>query len=197
MKKTPRLFSNTVKYTALSSFLCNRRENLLSLSSRIYSPFKEKRMKERSHKYEVELSEEQRFALQHLLSRGNAPVRQQAHARILLKIDRNVPGPRWTDEQVAEAFEMSRYTVIRIRERFVNQGLDDARNHRLHTQTRACALDGEQEAHLIALSCSPCPAGQERWTLRFLADRMVELGYVEHVSHETVRKVLKKTVVVT
>ena len=60
-------------------------------------------MKERSHKYEVELSEEQRFALQHLLSRGNAPVRQQAHACILLKIDRNVPGPRWTDEQVAEA----------------------------------------------------------------------------------------------
>ena len=150
-------------------------------------------MQERSHKYEVELSEDQRFVLQQLLTKGNAPVRQQAHARILLKIDRNAPGRRWTDEQVAEAFEMSRYTVIRIRERFVNQGLDDALNHRLHTQTRARALDGEQEAHLIALSCSPCPAGQARWTLRFLADRMVELGYTEHVSHETVRKVLKKT----
>ena len=67
-------------------------------------------MQERPHKYEVELSEGQRFALQQLLSRGKAPVRQQAHARILLKIDRNAPGPRWTDEQVAEAFEMSRYT---------------------------------------------------------------------------------------
>ena len=150
-------------------------------------------MKERPHKYEVALSEEQRFALQQLLSRGKAPVRQQAHARILLKIDRHAPGPRWTDEQVATAFEMSRYTVIRIRERFVNHGLDDALNHRLHTSTRARALDGAQEAHLIALSCSPCPTGQARWTLRLLAGRMVELGYVEQVSHETVRQVLKKT----
>ena len=150
-------------------------------------------MQERPHKYEVELSEEQRFALQQLLSRGKAPVRQQAHARILLKIDRNAPGPRWTDEQVAEAFEMSRYTVMRIRERFVTNGLDDALTHRHHTQTRARALDGEQEAHLIALSCSPAPAGQARWTLRLLANRMVELEYVERVSYETVRKVLKKT----
>ena len=150
-------------------------------------------MKERPHKYEVELSEEQRFLLQELLAKGKTPARQQAHARILLKIDRNAPGPRWTDEQVAEAFEMSRYTVIRIRERFVNNGLDDALTHRLHTQTRARVLDGEREAHLIALSCGPCPAGQARWTLRLLADRMVERGYVEQVSHETVRKVLKKT----
>jgi transposase len=150
-------------------------------------------MPERSHKYEVELSEEQRFVLQQLITKGNAPVRQQAHARILLKIDRNAAGKRWTDEQVAEAFQMSRYTVIRIRERFVNHGLDDALTHRRHTQTRVRALDGEQEAHLIALSCSPCPAGQARWTLRLLADRMVELGYVEQVSHETVRQVLKKT----
>ncbi len=150
-------------------------------------------MKERPHKYEVELREEQRFALQQLLSRGKAPVRQQAHARILLKIDCNAPGPRWTDEQVAEAFQMSRYTVMRIRERFVNHGLDDALNHRPHTQTRARALDGEQEAHLIALTCSPAPAGQARWTLRLLANRMVELEYVEQVSYETVRKVLKKT----
>src|SRR5512142_849642 len=150
-------------------------------------------MQERSHKYEVELSEDQRFVLQPLIAKGNAPARQQAHARILLKIDRNAPGPRWSDEQVAEAFEMSRYTVMRIRERFVNHGLDDALNHRLHAQTRVRAFDGEQEAHLIALSCSPCPAGQARWTLRLLADRMVELGYVAHVSHETVRQVLKKT----
>jgi hypothetical protein len=150
-------------------------------------------MKERPHKYEVALSEDQRFLLQQLLSHGKAPVRQQAHARILLKIDRNAPGPRWTDEQVAEAFEMSRYTVIRIRERFVNHGLDDALNHRPHTQTQARALDGEPEAHLIARSCSPCPVGQAHWTFRLLAGRMVELGYVEHVSHETVRKVLKKT----
>lgn len=150
-------------------------------------------MRERPHKHEVELSEEQRFLLQQLLAGGTSPVRQQAHARILLKIDRNAPGPRWTDEQVAEVFEMSRYTVLRIRERFVNHGLDDALNHRPHRRTRGCALDGEQEAHLIALSCSPCPEGQARWTLRLLANRLVELGYVEQVSHETVRKTLKKT----
>jgi Homeodomain-like domain len=85
---------------------------------------------------------------------------------------------------VAETFEMSRYTVIRIRERFVTNGLDDALSHRAHTHTRARALDGAQEAHIIALSCSPCPAGQARWTLRLLANRMVELGYVEQLSHE-------------
>ena len=113
--------------------------------------------------------------MQQLISSGQAPARQLAHARILLKIDRKAPGRRWTDEQVAQAFEMSRYTVIRIRERFVTNGLDDALTHRLHTQTRARALDGKQEAHLIALSCSPAPAGQARWTLRVLADRMVEL----------------------
>lgn len=88
---------------------------------------------------------------------------------------------------------MSRYTVIRIRERFTNHGLEDALTHRLQTQTRARALDGEQEAHLIALSCSPSPEGQARWTLRLLANRMVELGYVEQVSYETVRRTLKKT----
>ena len=89
-------------------------------------------MKDLQHKYEVELSEEQRFALHQLISSGRAPARQLAHARIVLKIDRNVAGLRWTDEQVAEAFEVSRYTVMRVRERFVERGLDDALNHRPH-----------------------------------------------------------------
>lgn len=70
---------------------------------------------------------------------------------------------------------------------------DDALNHRPHRRTRGSALDGEQEAHLIALSCSPCPEGQARWTLRLLANRLVELGYVEQISHETVPQTLKKT----
>lgn len=150
-------------------------------------------MKQQDHKYEVALSEEQRYALQQLISSGKAPARQLAHARILLKIDRNGQGRQWTDEQVAEMVEMSRYTVMRVRERFVEHGLADALNHRHAPCTRARALDGEQEAHLIALTCSPAPEGQARWTLRLLADRMVELEYVEQVSHETVRQVLKKT----
>lgn len=101
-------------------------------------------MHECSHIHEVTLSEEQCFVLQQLITKGNAPVCQQAHARILLKIDRNAPGPRWTDEQVAEAFQMSRYTVIHIRERFVNNGLDDALNHRKHAlHVHPCVLDGK------------------------------------------------------
>ena len=150
-------------------------------------------MKRRDHKNEVALSEEQRNALHQLISSGKAPARKLAHARILLKIDRHTAGNEWTDEQVAAAFEVSRYTVIRIRERFVEHGLDDALNHRHTSQTRARALDGEQEAHLIALACSPCPQGQARWTLRLLASRMVELEYSEQVSYETVRRVLKKS----
>ncbi len=96
-------------------------------------------MQDRPHKYEVELSEEQRHALHQLISKGKAPARKLAHARILLKIDRHAAGSRWTDEQVAEAFEMSRYTVMCIRERFATHGLDDALTHRPHTQTRARA----------------------------------------------------------
>jgi transposase len=179
---------------SLSHIVCNGNKNLLSLSlEEESSESKENPMQERSHKHEVALSEEQRHALHQLISKGKAPARKLAHARVLLKIDRNAPGPRWSDEQVAEAFEMSRYTVMRIRERFATNGLDDALTHRPHTQTRARTLDGEQEAHLIALSCSPSPEGQARWTLRLLANRMVELGYVEQVSYETVRRTLKKT----
>jgi transposase len=174
--------------------LCNGNKNLVSLSlEEESSESKENPMQERSPKHEVALSEEQRHALHQLISKGKAPARKLAHARVFLKIDRNAPGPRWSDEQVAEAFEMSRYTVIRIRERFATHGLEDALTHRPHTQTRARARDGEQEAHLLALSCSPSPEGQARWTLRLLANRMVELGYVEQVSHETVRGTLKKT----
>ena len=180
--------------TALSNKVCHRgaKDGILELN--VYPQwFKEASMKRRDHKYEVELSEEQRYLLHQLISCGKAPARQLAHARILLKIDRNGPGCEWSDEQVAEAFEVSRYTVMRVRERFVENGLDDALKHRHAPRARSRALDGEQEAHLLALSCSPCPAGQARWSLRMLADRMVELGYVEQVSHETVRDVLKKT----
>jgi transposase len=150
-------------------------------------------MKRHDHKHEVALSEEQRYSLHQLISAGKAPARKLAHARILLKIDRNTPGNEWTDEQVAGALEVSRYTVMRVRERFVEHGLDDALNHRRAPRARSRALDGAQEAHLIALSCSASPEGHARWTLRMLADRMVQLEYAEQVSHETVRRVLKKT----
>ena len=116
-------------------------------------------MKRRDHKNEVTLREEERQSLRQLISSGKAPARKLAHARILLKIDRNSSGPEWTDEQVAEAFEVSRSTVLRIRERFVEHGLDDALSHRHAPQARSRALDGEQEAHLIALSCSAVRRG--------------------------------------
>jgi hypothetical protein len=97
------------------------------------------------------LSEEQRFVLHQLISSGKASARQLAHARILLKIDRNAPGPRWTDEQGAQALEMSRYTVNCIREREVPNGLDDALNHRHGPRTCTPAMDGEQQAHLLVV----------------------------------------------
>src|SRR5690348_13158797 len=109
--------------------------------------FKEELMNRRDHKHEVALSKEQRHALRRLISAGQASARKLAHARILLTIDQNTAGNHWTDEQVAEAFEVSRYTVMRVRQRFVEHGLDDALNHRRAPRARSRALDGAQEAH--------------------------------------------------
>jgi hypothetical protein len=93
------------------AFFATQPTKKVSLNKEEFSNVQGGSMRERPHKHEIELSEEQRFILHQVISSGKAPARQLAHARILLQIDRNAPGPRWTDEQVAEAFEMSRYTV--------------------------------------------------------------------------------------
>lgn len=144
-------------------------------------------------KYIVTLTEPEREQLKSLIAAGRGPARRLAHARILLKADQGVSGPAWRDEAVAEAVEMSVPTVERVRQRFVEEGLDAALARSRPRREYRRKLDGQQEAQLIALACSGPPEGQARWTLHLLADKMVELEYVDKVSYQTVRRVLKKT----
>ena len=144
-------------------------------------------------KYRVTLTAEEREELETLLARGKADVRCLKHAQILLKADEADGGPGWSDKRIAEAFHAGVATVERLRQRFIEEGLQAAlRTYRTGTRTYERKLDGAQEAHLIALACSPAPEGQARWTLRLLAQRMVELAHVDTLSYETVRQTLKK-----
>jgi transposase len=111
----------------------------------------------------------------------------------LLKADEGEDGPAWTDEAIADAFETSVPTVARARVRCVKEGLEAALRRRPARRHRSRKLDGEKEAHLIALVCGAPPEGQQRWSLRLIAERLVELQHVEAISHETVRRALKKT----
>jgi transposase len=144
-------------------------------------------------KYIVTLAKEERGELRDLLARGKAAARKLMHARILLKADSGPDGPGWDDGAIAQGLEVGRATVERVRKEFVEEGLEAAlerRKPRRHYQRK---LDGDGEAHLIALACGQVPAGRSRWTLRLLAERMVVLELVDHLSYETVREVLKKT----
>jgi len=142
-------------------------------------------------KYIVKLSEDERKALQQLIAQGEGAARQLSHARVLLKADSGEGGPGWTDEQISAAVEVGRATVERVRERFVEEGLEAALRRQRSSVPRMRKLDGEQEALLIALVCSEPETGQERWTLQLLADKLVELQVVESISRETVRQVLQ------
>ena len=144
-------------------------------------------------KYRVTLTAEERAELDGMLGKGKADARKLAHARILLQTDAGDGGPARTDEQVAAGLNVSARTVERVRQRFVEEGLPAALLPKPTKRIYARVLDGAQEAHLIALACSAPPAGTRRWTLRLLAEQVVELGYADAVSHETVRRVLKKT----
>jgi transposase len=142
-------------------------------------------------RYLVTLTNQERQELHSLINRGKAPARTLTRARILLKADSAQGQTSWTDEEISEALEVHPATVANVRRRFVTEGLDRAL-HRRPSGHRPRKLDGEAEAHLIALACSHPPRGQQRWTLRLLANRLVELQYVDTVSHETVRQTLKK-----
>lgn len=145
-------------------------------------------------KYPVILSETEREELKQLIAAGTAPARKLTHARILLKADQSPEGPGWVDEQIADAVETSQPTVSRVRKRYFEEGLEAALNRRPPKREYRRKLDGEQEARLIALACSEPPEGQARWSLRLLADKLVELEIVEEeVSYQTVRRTLKKT----
>jgi transposase len=144
-------------------------------------------------KYIVTLTEVERQMLQAMLSRGKAAARKLVHARILLKADASSGGPALRDDQIAEDLEVGRATVERVRKEFVEEGLDAALERRQPRRQYVRTLDGDGEAHLIALACSKAPEGRSRWTLRLLAGRMVQLEYAEQVCYQTVRRTLKKT----
>ena len=138
-------------------------------------------------KFAVRLTPEERDQLEHMARAGRSPARVAARARILLKTDES-----WSASRVAQALGVAEGTVFRVKRRFAEEGLDGALKDRVQAK-RYRKLDDRGEAHLIALACSPAPDGHDHWNLRLLADRMVELGVVESLSHETVRLHLKKT----
>lgn len=145
-------------------------------------------------KYPVILNEAEREQLKSLIAAGIAPARKLTHARILLKADQSPEGAGWVDEVVAETVEVSQPTVARVRKQYFEEGLEAALNRRAPNREYPRKLDGEQEARLVALACSEPPEGQARWSLRLLADRLVELEVVEEeVSYQTLRRILKKT----
>ena len=144
-------------------------------------------------RYPVHLSTEQLQELQRLIHTGRSTAHQQMAARVLLKADESNEQPS-TSSQIAEALEISPRTVIRIKQRFVQQGLSTALsgNYPKERPLRR-KVDGRVEAHLIAIACGPAPQGHRRWTLQLLADRVVDLGFVDQISDETIRLALKKT----
>ncbi len=145
-------------------------------------------------RYRVTLELFERDELEQLVNHGKADKRRLAHARILLNADESAWGPALADTEVAEICDTSVATIERVRKRFVEEGLENALSPYKTPKNRySPKLDGDQEAKLIAIACSTPPEGRARWSLRLLADKMVELEYVDELSHETVRQTLKKT----
>jgi transposase len=137
-------------------------------------------------KYVVDLSAEERTTLEQLLQGGKSSARKLTRARILLQADEGL-----TDEEIATALDVGLATVERTRQRFVEANLEAL--NELPRPGGQRKLSGKQEAHLIAVACTPAPSGQTRWTLPLLADQVVELGFADSIARETVRQVLKKT----
>ena len=144
-------------------------------------------------RYRVTLTAEERQGLHDLISASKAAATKLAHARILLKADAAPGSPAWTDARIAEAFDVSTDTVGRVRQRFVEQGLEAALARKTQDRpSREPILDGAAEARLIALACSSPPLGRKAWTMKLLADKLVELEVIPSISDETVRRALKK-----
>lgn len=143
-----------------------------------------------NRKYSVILTDQQRSYLNRLVSSGVAPARTITRARILLKSDRGPDAPDWTYEVIRNALGVSDPTIAKTRKAFVENGLEAALHRRKPNREYKKKLDGEKEARLVALACGEAPEGHRRWTLRLLRDRLVELGIVDSISHETVRTTL-------
>jgi transposase len=146
-----------------------------------------------AYPYRVFLDDEQRASLRTVVGSGTAPARMGTRARVLLKADHGEGGPGWSDAAIAGALDVHPSTVQRVRRQFVVEGLAATLARKRPDRVYERALDGRQEAHLVALACSQPPDGHARWSLRLLAGELVRLEVVETVSHEAVRQTLKKT----
>ena len=144
-------------------------------------------------KYIVKLTSAERSQLKDLISSGEGSAREIRRAYILLKSDSGPDGPAWNYQAICDAYEVSSLTVYNIRKNYVAGGLKRAILRKKPERVYPRRLDGEGEAHLIALACSEPPDGYESWSLRLLQDRLVRLEIVESISHETIRQTLKKT----
>lgn len=143
-------------------------------------------------RYIVRLTVEEREELKAMVSKGKASARRLTWARILLRADEGEHGEHWRDEDIARALDVSTDTCERVRLRFVEEGFEAALTFKSY-EHKPVKVTGEVQAHLVALSCMPPPEGRVRWTLNLLANRMVELNYLDSISDEHVRRVLKKT----
>ena len=148
----------------------------------------------RGIKYTVRLKREERQQLLDLVTKGKRAASVLTRARILLKGDAGSEGPAWDDEAIADGVETSLSTVHRVRQEFVEEGLEEALFRKKPSGRQYRKLDGDQEARLIAVACSQAPEGRSRWTLQLLADKLVELKVVDSISGECVRTTLKKTI---
>ncbi len=144
-------------------------------------------------KYKITLSKEERGQLNDIISKGTHSAQLYRTAYVLLNCDEGKWGDKLTNEQVSKVLQISMRMIDRIKQKFVEEGFEACLERRLLSRTKEKKVDGDLEAHLIALSCSKPPKGFSRWSLRMLADKIVELKYAENISHETVRRVLKKT----
>jgi hypothetical protein len=144
-------------------------------------------------KYVITLRSQEREQLAAVVRKGKVAASKRLHAQLLLQADSGVDGPAWTDEEISAALAVHPTTVANVRQRCVEEGVEAALQRRGSRRQYQRKLDGEQEAHLIAVACSEPPVGQKRWTLRLLADKLVELEVVDRIARETVRQTLKKT----
>ncbi len=144
-------------------------------------------------RYKVTLSLEERAELESILKKGKHTSLEFRNACILLNSDEGTEGKKYSNEDIAQMLHITTKTVERLRQRFVEEGYEACLDRKPYPEVTSIKADGDFEAHLIALSCSEAPEGYARWSLRLLADKMVELKYVDTISHETIRQTLKKT----
>lgn len=143
-------------------------------------------------KYIVELSGEERTSLKAVVNAKRMAAHKRMHAQILLKADQGSDGPGWDDKRIAQAFDCTVKTVERLRQRLIERGFENVLDHGNQGTVKVRKIDGEVEAHLVALACGLPPDGRRRWTVRLLADQMVALGYVDSCSKSAVHVALKK-----